>query len=471
MRLACALLVQNRSTVKIRHRAPKGFASTYLMPTIELSMIVKNEESTLARCLETVRSIVDEIVIADTGSTDATVQIARSYQARVVDVPWEDDFSKARNAVLRQGRCDWVLFLDADELLDSVEAKGIAALVANPAVFGYDVRIWNYVSTLTTRMLNRPAQQNPNRIEAARHFPGYVEHVNVRLFRRHPEILFEGRVHEGVADSMKRKGLKVAPASFVIHHLGIAEDEAEQRNHKMKYYQELGRKKLEEAPDDVLAHYELGLGELEHFHNPRGALPYFLRAIELKPDSGVLLTYAGMCLVRLGEAEKGLEVLQRAKRFGACDAVHLEAMGDAQYHLERFGEARQSYEAAMAAGSESIVLKGKLGVCEVRLGSAEGGLHRIQSAIEREPQFGELYDILMAAALFAGNRPLAAETAERRLGVGTPSADSFLLTAGIWVQLGEWQRAARVVQSGCQRFPTDAKLCSALAEVNQRLGI
>jgi glycosyltransferase involved in cell wall biosynthesis len=441
------------------------------MPTVELSMIVKDGESTLARCLESARSVVDEIVIADTGSTDATVQIARSYQARVVDVPWEDDFSKARNAALRHGRCDWVLFLDADELLDLADAKGIAALVADPAVLGYDVRIWNYVSTLSTRMLNRPAQRNPHRIAASRSFPGYVEHVNVRLFRRHPEIFFEGRVHEGVADCMKRKGLKVAPASFVIHHLGIAEDPAEQRNRKMEYYQELGRKKLEEAPDDALANYELGLGELEHFHNPGGALKYFMRAIELKRDSDVLFTYAGMCLVRLGEAEKGLEVLQRAERLGARDAVHLEAMGDAQYHMERFGEARRSYEAALTAGSESIILKGKLGVCEVRLGSTEAGLHRIQHAIEHEPQFGELYDILMAAALFAGNRPLAAETAERRLRVGTPSADSFLLTAGIWVQLGEWQKAAGVAQSGCQRFPADARLCSALAEVNQKLGI
>jgi glycosyltransferase involved in cell wall biosynthesis len=441
------------------------------MPTVELSMIVKDGASTLARCLESVRSIVDEIVIADTGSTDATVRIARRYRARVVDVPWEDDFSKARNRALRHGSCDWVLFLDADELLDLAEAKGIAALVANPAVFGYDVRIWNYVSTLSTRMLNRAAQRNPHRIEASQSFPGYVEHVNVRLFRRHPEIGFEGRVHEGVADCMKRKGLKIANANFIIHHLGIAEDGAEQRNRKMKYYQELGRKKLEEAPDDVLAHYELGLGELEYFHNPRGALQYFMRAIELKPDSSVLFTYAGMCLVRLGEVQKGLEVLQRGERLGARDAVHLEAMGDAQYHMERFGEARRSYEAAIAAGSESIVLKGKLGVCEVRLGSTEAGLHRIQHAIESEPQVGELYDILMAAALFAGNRPLAAETAERRLRVGTPSADSFLLTAGIWVQLEEWQRAAQVVQVGCQRFPRDARLCSALAEVNQKLGI
>ena len=112
------------------------------MPSIELSMIVKNGASTLARCLESAHSAVDEIVIADTGSTDGSAQIARSYGARVIEVPWEDDFSKARNAALRHGRCDWVLFLDADELLDTEEAKGIASLLADPAVLGYDVRIW-----------------------------------------------------------------------------------------------------------------------------------------------------------------------------------------------------------------------------------------------------------------------------------------------------------------------------------------
>lgn len=433
-------------------------------------MIVKNGASTLARCLESAHSAVDEIVIADTGSTDGSAQIARSYGARVIEVPWEDDFSKARNAALRHGRCDWVLFLDADELLDTEEAKGIASLLADPAVLGYDVRIWNYVSTLSTRMLNRPSHRNPHRIEAARAFPAYVEHVNVRLFRRDPEILFEGRVHEGVADCMKRKGLQVAPANFVIHHLGIAEDGPLERNRKLEFYQQLGRKKLIESPNDALAHYELGLGELEHFHNPGAALQYFTRAIELKPDSNLLLTYAGICQVRLGQMHEGLELLKRAEQLGARDTVHLEAMGDVQYHLERFAEARRSYEAAMAAGSESSVLEGKLGVCEVRLGAAASGLRRIQNAIKREPELGELYDILMAAALFAENRPLAAETAERRLSVGTPSASSFLLTAGIWAQLGEWQRAARIVQSGCQRFPEDGKLRSALAEVNQKLG-
>ena len=159
---------------------------TFWMASLELSMIVKNGQSTLARCLESVRPVVDEIVIADTGSTDATVEIASQYGARIVEISWEDDFSKARNAALRHGRCEWILFLDADELLDAGAATQIAPLLRVPEVLGYEVRIWNYVHTLTNRMLNRTAHPNPQLIEPARAFPAYVEHVNVRLFRRHP---------------------------------------------------------------------------------------------------------------------------------------------------------------------------------------------------------------------------------------------------------------------------------------------
>ena len=73
---------------------------TVLMPRVALSMIVRNEAATLRRCLESVRGVVDEMVIADTGSTDDTPAIARDYGARVVEVPWDNDFAAARNRAL-----------------------------------------------------------------------------------------------------------------------------------------------------------------------------------------------------------------------------------------------------------------------------------------------------------------------------------------------------------------------------------
>jgi len=80
-------------------------------------MIVKNEERALGRCLESVRDWVGEMVIVDTGSTDATVQIALSHGARVSHFAWCDDFSSARNAALDQASREWVLVLDGDETL------------------------------------------------------------------------------------------------------------------------------------------------------------------------------------------------------------------------------------------------------------------------------------------------------------------------------------------------------------------
>ena len=74
------------------------------MSTISLCMIVKNEEDVLARCLESVRDLVDEIVLVDTGSTDATKAIAARYTGRIFDFPWRDDFATAPNFSRSAGR-------------------------------------------------------------------------------------------------------------------------------------------------------------------------------------------------------------------------------------------------------------------------------------------------------------------------------------------------------------------------------
>ncbi|MBK7632424.1 MAG: glycosyltransferase family 2 protein [Ignavibacteriales bacterium] len=85
------------------------------MPTLSLSMIVKNEERHLARCLSSVKDVVDEIVIVDTGSTDNTIEIAESFNAKIFHFDWVNDFSAARNFALTKCIGNWILYLDADE--------------------------------------------------------------------------------------------------------------------------------------------------------------------------------------------------------------------------------------------------------------------------------------------------------------------------------------------------------------------
>ena len=100
-----------------------------LMKTLNLVMIVKNEERCLERCLQSVKDLVDDIIIVDTGSEDATKQIAVSFKAKVYDYKWKNDFSDARNFALSKSDSDWNLILDADEYLVQGRRSDISRLL------------------------------------------------------------------------------------------------------------------------------------------------------------------------------------------------------------------------------------------------------------------------------------------------------------------------------------------------------
>ena len=88
------------------------------MATISLCMIVKNEEAVLARCLDSIADLMDEIIIVDTGSTDHTKEIAAKYTSQVYDFKWTSDFSAARNFSFSKANMDYIYAADADEILD-----------------------------------------------------------------------------------------------------------------------------------------------------------------------------------------------------------------------------------------------------------------------------------------------------------------------------------------------------------------
>ena len=108
------------------------------MKTLSLCMITKNEENNLSRCLDCIKEFVDEIIIVDTGSTDKTVEIAKSYGAHIYHYDWNNDFSKARNVSLQKATKDWILVLDADEVLpyeEGLKLKNIINTSVNEGFF------------------------------------------------------------------------------------------------------------------------------------------------------------------------------------------------------------------------------------------------------------------------------------------------------------------------------------------------
>ena len=101
---------------------------------VSLAMIVRDEEANLTRCLESARGLFDEIIVVDTGSSDRTAAIARSFGAEVFDLAWCDDFAAARNAALGHATGDYVFRLDADETLYADERERSVAARSTPCV-------------------------------------------------------------------------------------------------------------------------------------------------------------------------------------------------------------------------------------------------------------------------------------------------------------------------------------------------
>lgn len=169
-------------------------------PNLSLCMIVRNERARLPACLESVRGLADEIVVVDTGSTDGTADLARAAGARVLEIPWPDDFSAARNAGLDLATGRWILVLDADETLPPASRETLREIVAGPA---------DHARALVQRNLLP---------ESA----GHVSVAIVRLFPRHPRVRFERPIHEQVNTALEREGIRIVDTDIPFLHTGYA---------------------------------------------------------------------------------------------------------------------------------------------------------------------------------------------------------------------------------------------------------
>src|SRR5581483_6817918 len=183
---------------------PKAAATQRATKT--LCMIVRNEEKNLRECLESVLSAVDNAVITDTGSTDRTREIALSFgpKVKVVDFPWVDSFSAARNESLRHATGDWIFWMDADDRLDPENRDKLKRLLDS---LGQE----NVAYSMKCFCLPDPQTRTPT----------VVDHV--RLFRNLPGMQWEFRVHEQILPAVRRSGGEVCQADVVITHTGYVD--------------------------------------------------------------------------------------------------------------------------------------------------------------------------------------------------------------------------------------------------------
>ncbi|HEY7839531.1 MAG TPA: glycosyltransferase [Terriglobales bacterium] len=352
-------------------------------------MIVRDAEAELPACLASAAPWVDEMVVADTGSRDRSRECARAYGARVIDIPWEEDFARARNRGLEPLHTDWVLVLDADERLDPGPDPAQWRAQFRRGRDALQVTIWNYVRSLDgARVWDRRAQPNPA-ANLARHpetaaYPAYIEHENVRLFRRCPELYFVGRLHESVGPRVAASGLRLGRSCGVIHHFGLAIT-AEAQAGKNRRYLELARRKAAEQAGDFQAHFELGVMEFDNFHDDAAALASFERSLRLRPEFALGWFYAGAALLRMGHAPEAEAFFAQAAGRGYQSPLLEEMRGDAAYNNGHYAEAVGRYRAALRQAPSERGLRSKLGLAAVRAGEGERGLEQLRQAVAEAP--------------------------------------------------------------------------------------
>jgi glycosyltransferase involved in cell wall biosynthesis len=197
---------------------------------ISICLITKNEQVNIERCLKSLNEIKNkQIIVVDTGSTDNTIKIAKSFGAEIHHHEWNNDFSDARNRSLEYARGDWVMFLDADEELSSNAVETLKEDMANPNILGYRLPLENVGSQL--------------------HGCNYVP----RLVRNAPGLYFIGKIHETIHASvlvvMKQWNMEQVIGKTKILHHGYKPEELERKN-KLKRNLALYDEALEELPDE-----------------------------------------------------------------------------------------------------------------------------------------------------------------------------------------------------------------------------
>lgn len=258
---------------------------------VSLCLITKNEEHRILACIHSVKQLVNEIIVVDTGSSDDTVLLAEKAGARVFHIAWPEDFARARNVGLEKATGNWILVLDADEVMAPHHAEEFYRLLEDAEVEGYFLNIRNF--------LGSGGEFTTDKV--------------VRLFRNKPSYRFAGAIHEQVAPSILAandgKGLITAPVW--LHHYGYLARELAEKN-KVARNTSIIYKHLENNPNDPFLLYSLALERLQGEQFAEGVSCLERVLTQMKGSEGYfpdVLLHTAIGLWKLGHWEKLLGFL------------------------------------------------------------------------------------------------------------------------------------------------------------------
>ncbi len=396
---------------------------------LSLCMIVRDEERMLPRCLAAVAAAVDEIVVVDTGSTDATIEIARSFGARVIEREWTGSFAEARNASFDAAHGDWLMYLDADELLVREDAALLRSLTGRTWREAFYVSETNHTGDLEVGTA--------------------VRHDALRIFRNRPEYRFEGRLHEQIAHRLPGYlPERIETTEVRVEHYGYLGAVRDAREKSRRNIELLRLQQAESQPTPFL-HYNLGC-EYAAAGDRAAALVEFERSWELIEAASnrdgflfapALLSRLVKALRACGRSQEALERAEQGlERFPAFTDLVLEqalaaiALGQDERAIElcerciEMGDAPRRYTATVGCGSYLP----RVHLAELRRaqGELEQAIELLEHCVREHPEFVGSVLPYASALLADGMEPDAVvRQLERHMPDPSPAARFMLGTA------------------------------------------
>jgi tetratricopeptide (TPR) repeat protein len=430
--------------------------------TLSLCMIVRDEEQMLARCLAAVAPAVDEIVIVDTGSSDATVEIAKSFGAKVIEFEWTGSFSEARNVSFEAATGDWVMYLDADEVLVSEDVEQLRALTG---------RTWREAFYLVETSYTGELGDG-----------GAMVNNALRVFRNRPEYRFKDRLHEQIAHTLPTyvPGRVEQTPVRVTHYgyLGSVRDAKEKSGRNI----ELLRTQAAESPKTPFLHFNLGseylvvgnldaaIDELKTARALIVAEGNITRA-EYVPSLFTRLVMALRMSGRLIEAEttaaEGLELFPQFTDLVLAQARIARMQGDSAEAVALFRRAIQLGDAPARygpmVGSGTFLARLALAELHMELGEFAQARMELQWCVENHPDFAPVAAPYASALLQDGVAP--AEVAAELEKLDALPAGVRLTVAAALLQAGAVQEAEAQYRRAVEAAPTNTRARTSLAEL------
>ena len=429
--------------------------------TLSLCMIVKDEEEMLGKCLAAVAPAVDEIIIVDTGSSDRTVEIARQFGAKVIEKEWTGSFSDARNVSFEAATGDWIIYLDADEVLLADDVQRLRTLTG---------RVWREAFYLVLTSYTGELGDG-----------GAVTNSAMRVFRNRPNYRFEGRLHEQIAHNLPTYAAgRIEQSSVRVEHygyLGAVRDAKEKSRRNL----ELLKVQQAESGPSAFIHFNLGT-EYAAIGDHRSALAEFERAWNLIQANGeedndyvpALLERLITALRACGHADRAIEHardgLQRFPGFTdlvfgqAQAALSLGNEAEAIAYWEQcieMGDAPSRYGAAVGAGTH----RPRIALAELymRRGELDRARELLDWCIAEHPDFVGVIGPYAIVLLRAGIAPDAVSAQIEAKLPNLTLAARFILASALYGH-GAMAAAETQYRAVLQSRPASAQVRVQLAE-------